>query len=506
MSTASAWSVALLGMDGVLVEVEAAIGSGLPRTVLVGLPDAALYEARDRCRAAVAGAGLSWPSQLLTINLTPASLPKAGSHYDLAIVAAILAAADKVPRTIASTSVLIGELGLDGRVRRVRGVLPALLAAREAGLPTAVVPAQQVAEAQLVTGITVWGVSCLDDLVEVLHGRPVLGGEPPSPRSAGDPAFIPDLANVRGQAEACWAVEVAAAGGHHLFLHGAPGVGKSMLAERLPWLLPELSDEHALEVSALHSLAGADLAGQLIRRPPYSHPHHNASVAALVGGGARVARPGAISLAHRGVLFLDEAPEFSPRALEALRTPLETGEVNIARSSSHVRYPARFQLVLAANPCPCGLLGVAGGDCSCTPMAIRRYNERLSGPILDRIDIHHRMLPSTRALARSTAGDPSAEVAIRVRQARDRQHRRWAGTPWITNAEVPGFRLRELPAPQGMSLVDDAVHGGRLSARGVDKVLRLAWTLADLQGRDLPTRADVAGALGLRQDSWRCAA
>ena len=506
MSTASAWSVALLGMDGVLVEVEAAIGSGLPRTVLVGLPDAALYEARDRCRAAVAGAGLDWPSQLLTINLTPASLPKAGSHYDLAIVAAVLAAADKVPRSIASSSVLVGELGLDGRVRPVRGVLPALLAAREAGLATAIVPAQQVTEAQLVQGITVWGVSGLDDLVEVLHGRPVLGHQQPTQPPAPDPEAIPDLANVRGQAEACWAVEVAAAGGHHLFLHGAPGVGKSMLAERLPWLLPELSDAHALEVSALHSLAGTELAGQLIRRPPYSHPHHNASVAALVGGGARVARPGAISLAHRGVLFLDEAPEFNPRALEALRTPLETGEVTIARSTSHVRYPARFQLVLAANPCPCGSLGVAGGDCTCTPMAIRRYNERLSGPILDRIDIHHRMLPSTRVFAQSTAGDPTAEVAVRVRQARDRQQRRWAGTDWTTNAEVPGFQVRKLPAPQGMSLVDDAVHSGRLSARGVDKVLRIAWTLADLQGHDRPSRADVAGALGLRQDSWRCAA
>jgi magnesium chelatase family protein len=308
MSTASAWSVALLGMSGTLVEVEAAIGGGLPRTVLVGLPDAALYEARDRCRAAVAGAGLSWPSQLVTINLTPASLPKAGSHYDLAIVAAVLAASGTVPVEVASSAVLVGELGLDGRVRPVRGVLPALLAARQAGLANAVVPAQQVSEANLVSGVTVWGVSCLDDLVEVLHGRPVLGDPPrqtevvPVDQSPG-----PDLADVRGQREGCWAIEVAAAGGHHIFLHGAPGVGKSMLAERLPGILPPLSDEHALEVSAVYSLAGEALAGGLIRRPPFTHPHHNASVAAMVGGGSRVARPGAISLAHRGVLFLDES-------------------------------------------------------------------------------------------------------------------------------------------------------------------------------------------------------
>lgn len=506
MTTASAWSVALIGMQGTMVEVEAAIGAGLPRTVLVGLPDAALYEARDRCRAAVAGAGLAWPAQLLTINLTPASLPKAGSHYDLAIVAAVLAAAGVVPRTLASRSVLVGELGLDGRVRPVRGVLPALLAARAAGVGTAVVPSNQVAEARLVDGVTIWGVACLDDLVEVLHGRPVLGSvaPPAEPEPVAGP--FTDLSDVRGQPEGCWAVEVAAAGAHHLFLHGAPGVGKSMLAERLPGLLPELADDHALEVSALHSLAGDALIEGLIRRPPFANPHHNASIAALVGGGARVARPGAISLAHRGVLFLDEAPEFSGRSLEALRTPLETGEVLIARASSQVRYPARFQLVMAANPCPCGLAGVAGSACTCTPMNVRRYNERLSGPVLDRIDIHHRLLPNLRVMAETTAGEPSAVVAQRVRSARERQRRRLAGTPWTTNGEVPGFHLRKLAPPEGLTLVDDAVRTGRLSGRGVDKVMRIAWTLADLAGRDRVLRGDVAGALGLRQDSWGCAA
>lgn len=504
--SASAWSVAMIGMQGTLVEVEAAIVSGLPKTVLVGLPDAALYEARDRCRAAVSGAGLQWPTQLLTINLTPASLPKAGSHYDLAIVAAVLAASQVVPRRIAASSVLVGELGLDGRVRAVRGVLPALLAARNAGISTAIVPAQQLAEAQLVGGMTIWPVGCLDDLIEVLHGRPVLGLVPEGEPVALEPEPMVDLSDVRGQPEACWAIEVAAAGGHHLFLHGAPGVGKSMLAARLPGLLPALDDDQSLEVSALHSLAGHELAHGLIRRPPFASPHHNASIAALVGGGARVARPGAISLAHRGVLFLDEAPQFSGRALDALRTPLETGEVLIARSAAQVRYPARFQLVLAANPCPCGLAGIVGASCTCAPTSVRRYAERLSGPVLDRIDIHQRLLPNLRAMAESTAGEPSAVVAERVGLARQRQQHRLAGTPWLTNAEVPGAQLRRLPAPSGMALVDDAVRAGRLSARGVDKVVRIAWTLADLAGRDRVAREDLAGALGLRTDGWGCAA
>ncbi|GAA2183292.1 YifB family Mg chelatase-like AAA ATPase [Brooklawnia cerclae] len=507
MTMASAWSVALLGMDGTLVEVEAAVGAGLPRTVLVGLPDAALYEARDRCRAAVAGAGLSWPNQLLTINLTPASLPKAGSHYDLAIVAAVLGCSGVVPGQVMSTSVMLGELGLDGRVRPVRGILPAMMAARTAGLATAIVPSRQVNEARLVTGMTVWGVSCLDDLVEVLHGRPVLGQETPaaSRECAGPVGPEPDLADVRGQPEACWALEVAAAGGHHLFLHGSPGVGKSMLAERLPGLLPDLTDDQALEVSAVHSLAGAVLHAGLIRRPPFASPHHNASMAALIGGGARLARPGAISLAHRGILFLDEAPEFSARVLDALRTPMETGEVTIARSSGQVRYPARFQLVLAANPCPCGMTGVRGA-CSCTPMSIRRYNERLSGPVLDRIDIHHQMLPAIAALSQSSPGDPTATVAGRVSEARLRQQQRLADTPWRSNAEVPGYFLRTLPAPQGMSLLDEAVSHARLSARGVDKVMRIAWTVADLRGGGKVTRTDLAMALGLRQGAWGCAA
>lgn len=500
MSVASAWSVALLGTQGVLIEVEAAVGSGLPRTILVGLADTALYEARDRCKAAVAGAGLSWPNQLVTINLTPADLPKAGSHYDLAITCAVLAAAEIVPTTLLDSTIMFGELGLDGRVRRSRGLLPGLMAARRAGMTRAIVPHTQAAEAALVTGITIWPVECLEDVIEVLHGRPSKATPAPQPLRECAPDIAPDLADVKGQDEACWALEVAAAGGHHIFFHGPPGVGKSMLAERLPGILPDLDDEAALEVSSIHSLSGASLDDGLIRRPPLCQPHHNATLAAMVGGGSRIAQPGLISQAHQGVLFLDEVPQFNPRVLDALRTPLESGVVTIARSGGQVSYPARFQLVLAANPCPCGMRGTRSAACTCTPMAIRRYVERLSGPILDRIDIHQRLMPASRSLIEAPPTTCTADVAARVRSARERQEARLCGTPWRTNASIPGYYLKKLQRITDHDLIDQAVASGQLSARGVDKVIRVAWTIADLAGHDVIERSDLAAAISFRSD------
>jgi len=484
-----------------MVEVEAAISSGLPKTIMVGLPDAALYEARDRCRAAMASARFGWPSDPVTINLSPATLPKAGSHYDLAIAAAVAAAGRRFDPAALEGTALFGELGLDGRVRTVRGLLPALLAVARRGFGRVIVPAGQLREAALVEGLGIAGAADLADLFDILRGGP--GAVAPPPSAPADDAGPPlDLADVLGQVEGKWALEVAAAGRHHLFLHGPPGVGKTLLAERLPGLLPDLEPSEALEVSAVHSIAGLNLDGGLVRRPPYADPHHSASVASLVGGGARIALPGAVSRAHRGVLFLDEAPEFSPRVMEALRVPLESGRIVLGRAVATATYPASFQLILAANPCPCGQAGVPDGNCRCAPMAVRRYATRISGPILDRIDIHQQLRQVRAALlgGNHPPGEGSGVVAERVLAARDRQRQRLAPSGWRTNGEVPGPALRKrLPLPDGSELLDAAVARGRLSARGVDKVLRLAWTIADLAGDSRPTRQQLHTALAMRR-------
>jgi len=497
---ARAQSVALLGVDAMAVTVEAWTGSGLPRTIMVGLPDAALTQAKERCRAAVLSAGYTWPSQVLTINLTPASLPKTGSQYDLGIAAAVLATERVISPQCVEGIVLLGELGLDGAVHPVRGVLPALLGAKKLGMDQAVVPASQVNEAGLVEGMHVRGVRHLPDLIDVLNGGPGVESGPVSQGGHGA-QVSPDLKDVVGLAQARWALEVAAAGRHHLYFHGPPGVGKTLLASCLPGILPDLTLNEAMEVAAIHSLVDCEI-DSLPERPPYAAPHHTTSLAALIGGGARIARPGAVSLAHRGVLFLDEAPEFSTKALEALRTPLESGEIILGRSQMAVRYPARFQLVVAANPCPCGMASTPRSKCTCTPMAIRRYAARISGPILDRIDIQAHILPLRRCLTAAEAPEPESShtVALRVREARSRQAARLNRSGWTTNAEMSGRYVRkELPLPQGMTILDSAVSNGSLSARGVDKVLKIAWTVADLVGVARPTGDHVSVALALRQ-------
>lgn len=487
-----------------MVEVEAAIGSGLPKIILVGLPDTSLYEARDRCRAAMVSAGLGWPADPVTINLSPATLPKAGSHYDLSIVAAVGAAGGACSPTALEGRALFGEVGLDGRVRAVRGLLPAVLAAVGHEFTKVIVPTAQLREAALVEGAEVAGVSDLTELFEVLKGGP--GSLPPSDDAEATAPPVPkDLRDVAGQVEARWALEVAAAGRHHLFLHGPPGVGKTLLAERLPSILPDLDLSESLEVSAIHSLAGVPLDG-LVRRPPYADPHHSASMASLVGGGARIAVPGAVSRSHRGVLFLDEAPEFKAQVMEALRVPLESGRIVLGRALATAVYPASFQLVLAANPCPCGQFGTPGADCRCPPHEVRRYARRVSGPVLDRIDINQHLTPLRRSFlaAALQAAESSRAVAERVRLARERQARRLDPLGWRTNGEVPGPVLRrQLPLPGGVELLDDAVSRGLLSARGVDKVLRLAWTVADLAGADRPTAGQLRTALAMRRGEGR---
>lgn len=499
--------VELLGLEGRLIEVEAAVGRGLPRVVLIGLPDAALYESRDRCRAAATSQQLGWPDRAVTINLSPAALHKGGTHYDLAVMASVLAADGRVPGGRMADHVLLGEIGLDGRVRAVRGLLPAVMAAVHAGVPRVVVPRAQVREATLAPGAEVIGVGHVTELVAYLRGEPVpvVDAAEPQPAEATGPdedVGAPDFGDVLGQHDARWAAEVAAAGAHHLFLSGPPGVGKSMLASRLPTILPRLTVDEALEVAAVRSLAGLGET-EWSQRPPWSSPHHSASMQSLLGGGARVPVPGAISLAHRGVLFLDEAAEFQRAVVDALREPLETGEILVARSVHQARYPARFQLVLASNPCPCGFYGTRAGSCRCSSAQIKRYRDRISGPILDRIDIRQELLPMGPTLLDMTklgsSGEPSAVVGARVAEARERQARRLAGTGWRTNAEVPGPYVRtQWPRPEGMRVLDDHVRRGLLSARGIDRAVRVAWTIADLAGRDRPTAADLSEAVALR--------
>ncbi|MFF0095701.1 YifB family Mg chelatase-like AAA ATPase [Streptomyces canus] len=526
MGFARTCSVALVGVEGVVVEVQADLEPGVAAFTLVGLPDKSLTESRDRVRAAVVNSGGEWPQKKLTVGLSPASVPKAGSGFDLAVACAVLGASERIDPRVLADIVMIGELGLDGRVRPVRGILPAVLAAADAGYEQVVVPECAAAEASLVPGVSVLGVRTLRQLIAVLADEPVPDEEPDDP-GRPDPLLaglrVPgtgaatgmhssgaaqqdhghDLADVVGQISARTAVEVAAAGGHHLFLEGPPGAGKTMLAERLPAILPRLAREESLEVTAVHSVAGLLPPGKpLIDAAPYCAPHHSATMQALVGGGPGIARPGAVSLSHRGVLFLDETPEFSTQALDALRQPLEAGHVVIARSAGVVRFPARFLMVLAANPCPCGRFSQTDDFCECPPSAIRRYQARLSGPLLDRVDLRVQVDRVTRdqLAGRGARGESTAVVADRVRAARERAATRFAGSPWRTNSDVPGRELRSRwhAVSGAMDEAERNLERGVLTARGLDRVLRVAWTVADLAGHDRPDATDVALALQLR--------
>ena len=500
-------AISLLGMHGAVVEIEADISSNLPGFTIIGLPDAALGEASHRVRAAANNSGCDWPTRKVTVNLSPAALPKHGSGFDLGIAVAVLAAEGTVRGESIERAVHIGELGLDGRLRPVNGVLPAVLAASRAGFDTVMVPAGCAAEAALIPGVTVVGVASLRDAA-IWHGAqldpvevvPIL--QPVAGIADDDPA---DLVDVIGNGDATEAMVVAAAGGHHVFLLGPPGAGKTMLASRLPGLLPDLSSDAALEVSSVRSLAGVPVGTTLSHRPPFEAPHHTASAASLIGGGSGTIRPGAAARASHGVLFLDEAPEFSPSVLDALRQPLESGVITIHRANGVAHFPGCFQLVLAANPCPCGQYGARDSECTCPPQARRRYASRLSGPLLDRVDIQFRVSRITSAherVGRELPRTTSAHARARVIAARARAAERLAATPWRLNSQVPGSWLRGAQArlPHAVTAdLDRALDRGGITMRGYDRILRLAWTISDLDGHARPTHDDIGRALYLRR-------
>lgn len=502
MALGRTWAVTLSGIGGQLVEVEADVGRGLPGVSIVGMGDGAVMQSRERMRAAVVNSGLSWPRGKVVLSLSPAALPKRGSGFDLALAIGALTASDELPAEGFEGTLLIGELALDGRVRPVRGVLPAVLAARDAGLRRAIVPAENLAEARLVGRIDTAGVESLAMLAAWSRGSGDLITEAPDPAAACTDDGM-NLAEVHGQDDCRRAVEVAAAGGHAMLLQGAPGTGKTMLARRLPGLLPDLGEREALEATAIHSVMGRlSDHDPLLRRPPFVAPHHTASAAALVGGGNNTAKPGAATLAHRGVLFLDECAEFSGRVLDSLRTPLEDGEVRIARRDGVSVFPARFQLVMAANDCPCG--SPRPSECSCTPDARRRYGRSLTGPLRDRLDILSRTLPLGSGLFAVGEEEDTAVVRARVATARAAAAERWAACPGTagarTNADVPGRVLRTVRGldPRALRPLNRSLALGVLSPRGVDRCLRLAWTIADLDGAGAPGEAHVSEALVLR--------
>ena len=496
-------TVAFLGIDARPVDVQVQIGAGLPSFSIVGLPDKAVAESRERVRAALCSIGLGLPAKRITVNLAPADLPKEGSHYDLPIAVGLMVASGAMPGEDVADYVVIGELGLDASVAAVAGCLPAAMGANALGKGL-ICPFACGSEAAWASpDMAILAPPHLLSLVNHFKGESSLPR--PVPQLDGSKQDALDLSDVRGQDMAKRAVEIAAAGGHHILMTGPPGAGKSMLAQRLPGLLPPLEPQEMLEISMIQSLAGQIDSGQLSRKRPFRMPHHSASMAALVGGGSRP-RPGEVALAHHGVLFLDELPEFAPQVIDALRQPLESGEMVIARANHRITYPTRIQLVAAMNPCRCGRAGEPGFSCRQGANCRDRYLARLSGPILDRIDIRISVPSVTAAdLAKPPAPEGSKDVRHRVEIARKRQERRYTaiGPRRVrTNAECPSALLAEVAAPDraGEHLLQDAAVKFGLSARGYHRVLRLARTLADLDGEDRVVSMHIAEALAFRRD------
>ena len=497
MSLATTKAIALSGINGELVTVEVDIADGLPGYTLLGLPDAALSESRDRVRAAIVNSGLHWPNKKMTIALLPAWLPKSGSGFDLPIAMGICAA-QAIVKGI-EEYLFVGELSLDGKLRQTRGVLPSLICAYRNGIRRAVIPTANAAEAKLMPEMEIFTFEKLSDVIYWLQT-----GENATEVALDLDIEIPentlDFSDVAGQVAARRAAEISAAGGHNFLMIGPPGVGKTMIAERLPSIMPPLTKDETLEVSAIHSITNSDRI-PLSTTAPFISPHHSTTRIAMVGGGAHQIKPGVCSLAHRGVLFIDEAPECGSGVLDALRQPLESGSITISRANGNLTFPAQFILVLAANPCPCGKFSGKGYGCSCTSLQVRRYLNKLSGPLLDRIDIRVSVENVSRVELSQSDNESSESIRNRVISARAKAVHRFKHESWKLNSEIPPRALRQQFQPEraAMNFLHDELDKERITARGLHKIIRTSWTIADLKGVDRPTLVEVEESYRLRE-------